>query len=114
MTNTACGFGTITVFTGLTVSPWRKGSGQSVPSSGNSKALTDSANLERSFIILDEVFASQDDGRRDLIINSLYNLKSRFPQILLVTHVDDLKDRVEFLIEVKTTGEGWSEVKING
>ncbi len=79
-----------------------------------SQALTESAGLDRSFVILDEVFGSQDDERKDLIISALSGLKSQFPQILLITHVDDIKDRVEDLIEVRTTGAGYSEVKFNG
>lgn len=76
-----------------------------------SLALTESAGLNRSFIILDEIFGSQDDTRRDLIIQAMGNLKQRFPQILLVTHVDDIKGQVEETIEVVPTVHGWSEVK---
>jgi len=79
-----------------------------------SLALTESAGLDRSFVILDEVFGSQDDERKELIVKALANLKARFPQILLITHVEDLKDRVEQLIEVLPTGAGWSEIRVNG
>jgi len=79
-----------------------------------SLALTDSAGLSRTFIILDEVFASQDSGRRDLIVESLAGLKNRFPQIFLVTHLDELKDKVESLIEVKPSNQGWSELIVDG
>lgn len=79
-----------------------------------SLALTESAGLSRSFIILDEIFGSQDNERKDLIVRALANLKTRFPQILLITHVEDLKDRVEQLIEVLPTDAGWSEVRVNG
>ncbi|MEW5994514.1 MAG: hypothetical protein AB1744_08975, partial [Candidatus Zixiibacteriota bacterium] len=79
-----------------------------------SLALMESAGLTNSFIILDEVFGSQDNERKELIIRSLANLKHRFPQILLITHVEDIKDRVEQLVEVVPTGNGWSEVRVNG
>ncbi len=79
-----------------------------------SQALTESAGLDSSFIILDEVFGSQDAGRRDLIFEALATLKARFPQILLITHLDELKHKVETLIEVVPTGSGWSEVRIDG
>ncbi|MFQ6008615.1 MAG: hypothetical protein ACE5K8_06640, partial [Candidatus Zixiibacteriota bacterium] len=79
-----------------------------------SLALTESAGLSRSFIILDEVFGSQDNERKELIVKALANLKPRFPQILLITHVEDLKDRVEQLIEILPTDAGWSEIRING
>lgn len=79
-----------------------------------SLALTESAGLDRSFVILDEVFGSQDEQRRDLIFQALAGLKVRFPQILLVTHLEELKHKVETLIEVRPTGNGWSEVVVNG
>lgn len=79
-----------------------------------SMALTESAGLSRSFVILDEVFGSQDNERKELIIGALGSLKNRFPQILLITHVEDIKDRVEELIEVIPTGKGYSEVIVNG
>lgn len=79
-----------------------------------SLALAESAGLSRSFVILDEVFASQDDSRRELILSGLAGLKSRFPQILLVTHIAEIKDRVEQVYDVWPTGQGWSEVRVNG
>jgi exonuclease SbcC len=79
-----------------------------------SQALTESAGLERSFVILDEVFGSQDSDRRSLIFNGLASLKNRFPQILLITHIEEIKDRVETLIQVEPTSGGWSEVRVNG
>ncbi len=79
-----------------------------------SLALTESAGLSRSFIILDEVFGSQDNERKELILSSLANLKNRFPQIILITHIEDIKDGVEQIIEVKQTEFGHSEVTVNG
>lgn len=79
-----------------------------------SLALTESAGLNRSFVILDEVFGSQDNNRKELILKALAKLKNRFPQILLVSHVEDIKNGVEEVIEVYPTGNGWSEVRVNG
>jgi exonuclease SbcC len=79
-----------------------------------SLALTESAGLDRSFVILDEVFGSQDATRRDLIFQALAGLKSRFPQMILITHLEELKHKVETLIEVQPVPGGWSEVIVNG
>ena len=79
-----------------------------------SLSLTEAAGMSSSFIILDEVFSSQDGERRDLIIKALSNLKNRFPQIILVTHLEDIKDKVEMLIQVEPTSSGWSEIKVSG
>lgn len=77
-----------------------------------SRSLTDSAGLDRSFVILDEVFGSQDNERKDLIIEALTRLQNRFPQILLITHVEEIRDRVGCLIEVQPSGRGYSEVNV--
>ena len=66
-----------------------------------SLSLTESAGMKGSFIILDEVFSSQDNERKENILKALTNLKNRFPQIILITHIEDLKDGVEQIIEVK-------------
>jgi exonuclease SbcC len=79
-----------------------------------SMTLTESAGMERSMLILDEVFGSQDEGRRELIYQGLAGLKRRFPQILAITHIEELKHRVETVIELVPTGSGWSEVQIDG
>jgi exonuclease SbcC len=79
-----------------------------------SLALTEAAGLDRSFVILDEVFGSQDSDRRELIFQALANLKGRFPQMLLITHLDELKHKVETLVEIMPTVGGWSEVRVNG
>lgn len=79
-----------------------------------SLALTESAGLDRSFIILDEVFGSQDTRRKELILSALNNLKQRFPQIILITHVEDIRDQVETLIEVLPDAGGWSRVEVHG
>ncbi len=79
-----------------------------------SLALTESAGLDRSFVILDEVFGSQDSGRRELIFQALANLRGRFPQMLLITHLEELKNNVETLVEVVPASGGWSEVRVNG
>lgn len=79
-----------------------------------SQSLTESAGLDRSFVILDEVFGSQDDRRRELVLGALAGLKQWFPQVLLVTHIGDIKDKVERLIEIQRSERGWSEVVDHG
>jgi exonuclease SbcC len=53
-----------------------------------------------NFIVLDEIFGSQDAERQDLILNSLGQLTSQFRQIFLITHVDAIKDMLPVVIEV--------------
>ncbi|MEK7775529.1 MAG: SMC family ATPase [Candidatus Zixiibacteriota bacterium] len=79
-----------------------------------SLSISMSAGLERGFIILDEVFGSQDSDRKELILKAMVNLRERFPQIFLITHTEEIKNRVEQLIEVRPTAMGYSEIAVNG
>lgn len=79
-----------------------------------SQALTESAGMERSFVMLDEVFGSQDESRRDLVVQGLMSLRRHFPQMILITHFEELKQKVETLVELVPTSHGWSEVRVNG
>lgn len=51
------------------------------------------------FLVLDEVFGSQDVRRRETILEALKTLRNVFPQVLLVSHVGGAEDQVDQLIE---------------
>lgn len=74
--------------------------------------ISESSGVEFSFIILDEIFGSQDTGRKENIITALAKLKNRFRQIFLITHIDDIKDSVENLIYVTENEDGTSELQL--
>lgn len=54
-----------------------------------------------NFLILDEIFASQDEDRRRQILNTLQELTSQFRQIFLITYVEDLKEMMPIVYQVK-------------
>lgn len=60
-----------------------------------SQMIADRAGQSFSLLILDEVFGSLDDVRRDNVVALLQNLKNRFEQIILITHVDSVHDAVD-------------------
>jgi len=72
--------------------------------------ISESSQVGFSFIILDEIFGSQDMLRKENILNSLARLKNRFRQIFLITHIDDIKDSVENLVYVTENEDGTSEL----
>lgn len=72
--------------------------------------ISESSGVDFSFIILDEIFGSQDQVRKENILNSLARLKNRFRQIFLITHIDDIKDSVENLITVTENEDGTSRL----
>ena len=63
---------------------------------------------EINFVVLDEVFGSQDDDRRQLLLGELRALGNRFQQLLVITHLGDLADLCEHLIEVRLEEPGRS------
>lgn len=67
-----------------------------------SHLLVERAGQAFSLLILDEVFGSFDEGRRSNVLNLLERLKGRFDQILIITHLDDIKEGVDYLIELST------------
>lgn len=72
--------------------------------------ISESSGVDFSFIILDEIFGSQDALRKENILNALAKLKNRFRQIFLITHIDDIKDSVENLIYVTENEDGTSQL----
>ena len=75
--------------------------------------ISQSAGTEFSFIVLDEIFGSQDQQRKESILKALGNLRNRFRQIILITHIEDIKDQVESLINVVENPDGTSRIEAN-
>lgn len=66
-----------------------------------SHMLAERAGQHFSLLILDEVFGSLDEGRRSNVLTLLERLRGRFEQIIIITHLDDVKDGVQHLIQVE-------------
>jgi len=77
-----------------------------------SEVITERAGGVFNFIILDEIFGSQDYIRRHNIMKALNLLSSKFRQIFLITHVDDVKDDMENIISVIENEDGGSTAQI--
>lgn len=66
-----------------------------------SHMLAERAGQNFSLLMLDEVFGSLDEGRRSNVLALLEKLRRRFEQIIIITHLDDIKDGVQHLIQVE-------------
>jgi exonuclease SbcC len=53
-----------------------------------------------SVVVLDEVFAAQDTERREKLLQALGRLQEIFRQIVLITHMEDIHDRVPHVLRV--------------
>lgn len=60
-----------------------------------------SGGAEVNFIALDEIFGSQDEERRKSIMESLSRLSSQFRQIMLITHIEDIKEMFPRVLNVE-------------
>ncbi|MCX8207178.1 MAG: SMC family ATPase [Methanothrix sp.] len=59
-----------------------------------------------SFMILDEVFGSQDIEHRERMINMLRSLGVRFPQLFAISHISDVQGQFDSTIVVSEDGMG--------
>jgi exonuclease SbcC len=76
-----------------------------------SHMLAERAGQHFSLLLLDEVFGSLDEGRRGNVLALLEKLRRRFEQIIIITHLDDIKDGVQHLIQVEyDEGEGCARI----
>ena len=71
-----------------------------------------SGNLEFNFIVLDEIFGSQDNERRTNVLNTLGELSHQFQQVILITHIEEIKDSMQYVIRTFEDEEGISHVKM--
>jgi exonuclease SbcC len=77
-----------------------------------SEIITERAGSIFQFIILDEIFGSQDQIRKQNIIKALNSFSSKFRQIFLITHVEDIKHFTEHTMMVSEDESGISTIKI--
>jgi exonuclease SbcC len=65
-----------------------------------SEMIADRAGQPLSMLILDEVFGSLDEERRLAVVELLRALADRFPQVLLISHIEGLRDAFDRVIRV--------------
>ena len=66
------------------------------------------------FIALDEIFGSQDEIRQTNILRALQELTNQFRQILLITHVEDVKDSLPYVLNVKENSDNTVSIEEEG
>jgi len=67
-----------------------------------------------NFLILDEIFGSQDPSRKRSVMAALTRLSSQFRQIFLITHIEDIKDLMNNVIRVEESEDGTSTAELVG
>lgn len=76
-----------------------------------SRVLADRSGNDINFLILDEIFGSQDQVRKRNIMHTLNRLEGQFHQIILISHIDDTKDLMSNVITIKELEDGTSTIE---
>ena len=63
-------------------------------------------------LILDEVLGSLDEERKDLMVQAMGRLSSRFHQLFVITHAEQVKDAFPASIEVRKVGRRRSDAQL--
>lgn len=66
-----------------------------------SQMIADRAGQHFSLLILDEVFGSLDESRRSTVMELLRGLQDRFEQVILITHIEHVREGVDRVIAVR-------------
>lgn len=71
-----------------------------------SEILAQRAGARLQTLVIDEGFGSQDTQGRQRLVEAINLVKQDFAKILVITHIDELKDFFPNRIEVEKTGQG--------
>lgn len=66
-----------------------------------SQMIADRAGQPLSLLVLDEVFGSLDEERRNAVVDLLRSLADRFPQVILITHIDSVREGFDRVVRVE-------------
>jgi exonuclease SbcC len=65
-----------------------------------SQMIAERAGHPLTLLILDEVFGSLDVARRDNVVQLLHALEDRFEQVILITHIDGIRESLDQVLRV--------------
>lgn len=66
-----------------------------------SQMIAERAGQAFSLLVLDEVFGSLDESRRASVVELLRRLHDRFEQVIVITHIEQVREGLDRLIEVR-------------
>ena len=71
-----------------------------------SQLLAKRAGARLQTLVIDEGFGSQDPNGRQRLIEAINTIQGDFKRILVITHIDELRDAFPNRIEVQKTSSG--------
>jgi exonuclease SbcC len=70
-----------------------------------SQMIAERAGQQFSLLVLDEVFGSLDELRRHNVVELLRKLQDRFEQVILITHIESVREGLDQVISVRYNEE---------
>jgi exonuclease SbcC len=71
-----------------------------------SRLLVNRAGASLPILIIDEGFGTQDSAGREKLVEAIKSIQDEFRKIIVITHLEDLKDAFPVRINVTKTGHG--------
>jgi exonuclease SbcC len=65
-----------------------------------SQMIADRAGQPLSLLVLDEIFGSLDEERRQAVVDLLRAVGDRFPQVIVISHIEGLRDAFDRVVRV--------------
>jgi exonuclease SbcC len=75
-----------------------------------SQMIAERAGQNFSLLILDEIFGSLDEARRFNVVELLRGLQDRFEQVILITHVEPVREGLDRVIAVRYDADSGASV----
>ena len=75
-----------------------------------SQMIAERAGQSFSLLILDEVFGSLDESRRHNVVELLRRLHDRFEQVILITHIEGVREGLDRVVMVRYDEESGASV----
>lgn len=79
-----------------------------------SQMIAERAGQAFSLLILDEVFGSLDDTRRSNVMDLLRRLNDRFEQVMVITHIEQVREGLDRVLVVRFDEERGTSVVTQG
>ena len=79
-----------------------------------SQMIAERAGQAFSLLILDEVFGSLDDARRGNVVELLRRLNDRFEQVIVITHIEQVREGLDRVLMVRLDEERGASVVTPG
>jgi exonuclease SbcC len=79
-----------------------------------SQMIAERAGQAFSLLVLDEIFGSLDETRRHNVVELLRGLQDRFEQVILITHIEGVRDGLDQVFEVRFDENSGAALVVRG